>query len=146
MSTFTPNLNLEKPSASDNVRLSVINSNYDIIDQAMAGGLHIGRFSYVGNGQSSRTFTLPNKPLMILSILGQNFESRNIQCFPLHVGQPRATLQAYGYGIINSDVAWPDDYSFTLSGADDGYAINGNGKNGEVLYLYGSIDESTEGE
>ena len=36
--TFTPNYHLAKPSGADNVDISILNDNMDIIDNAIAQG------------------------------------------------------------------------------------------------------------
>ena len=74
--TKTQNYNLNKPEATDPLRLADFNGNADIIDGALAalGGDHVYVGSYVSDGTKSRTIQLPWAPKFVL-VLGHQGDS-----------------------------------------------------------------------
>lgn len=66
MATTTPNLGLTKPATSDNVDITVINRNMDIIDSAVGGGI-----SSVSATDDTNTITVPRDGIYLVSLVGQ---------------------------------------------------------------------------
>lgn len=66
MATTTPNLGLTKPATSDNVDITVINRNMDIIDSAVGGGI-----SSVSATDDTNTITVPRDGTYLVSLVGQ---------------------------------------------------------------------------
>ena len=143
--TKTANYNLNKPEATDPLRLADFNDNADIIDTALAGltsRLKIEFGSYVGTGTfgtgTKNTLTFPFPPKVVIVVADAQGASHPGALFL--AGQQYSNgfgvVSAYGqYGLTltwgENTLSWTSRYG-SSNGADAYWQLNASG----VTYRY----------
>mgnify|MGYP005925061029 CR=1 FL=1 len=97
----TPNYRLSRWAGTDRILVEEFNDNWDKIDTAL--GTRNCRFytaSYTGDGEATKTWTFPAKPIMVL-IIGKSI-SAFIQDFPIGITQ-------FGSGSTKITATWHEN-------------------------------------
>ena len=114
----TPNYRLSRWAGTDRILVEEFNDNWDKIDAALkVRNCQFYTASYTGNGEATKTWTFPAKPIMVL-IIGKSI-SVFIQGFPTGITQ-------FGAGSTMITAIWQEN-SVTWASSGSGIdAANGH--------------------
>lgn len=115
----TPNYKLSRWAGTDRVLVEEFNDNWDKIDTALSNrNCQFYTESYVGNGETTKSFTFPGKPIMVIIVCHNNV-TYLLRSAPVGVA-------AFGNVLFEFPRGEWTDHSVTISHSDTGRICNVN--------------------